>query len=355
MMGGVFDNHPWTANGTWAIKLDDVGHTLNLPFKGSDFSISDEIYQIKGDYTRDTLRVLMSLDMDKKANHQVDMKGVHREDMDFGVAWIRDFEKGRVFYCSLGHNHAVYWNPAVLEHYLLGIQWALGDIEVDATPSHALPKKSLIKKGLFAFMDDMLDWKIVRDVTLLPRDPKLLKAKPGTGTALNGWNGVARHLVTHEQHGDVEAHVEFIIPEGSNSGVYFMGRYEIQIMDTFGKEELEYCDCSGVYQRWDDSRDPKGYEGVPPRVNAARRPGKWQSFDVLFKAPRFDDQGNKTSNAVFVRVVHNGIVIHENQEVTGPTRASLHEDEQPMGPLMLQGDHGPVAFRNVRLIHRELD
>ncbi|HLF95430.1 MAG TPA: family 16 glycoside hydrolase, partial [Planctomycetota bacterium] len=77
--------------------------------------------------------------------------------------------------------------------------------------------------------------------------------------------------------------------------------------------------------------------------------GEWQSFDVVFLAPRFDAAGKKTANARFVKVTHNGQVIHEEVEVTGPTRAGAWEDEKPLGPIMLQGDHGPVAFRNLRV------
>lgn len=358
MMGGVFDNHPWTAGGTWAFKLDDPEHELNTPFKGEGFTLSDEIYQIKGPYTRDNLRVLISLDMNEQVNYQVDQKGIHRKDMDFGVSWIRDFEKGRMFYCSLGHNHHVYWNKPVLEHYLRGIQWALGDLEADATSSNDLFRENMIRRGLAAFMGRMGDWKVVGDAMMHPRDPKLLKPAKGDGTrgtAINGLNGAARHLVTKKHFGDVHAHVEFMVPEGSNSGVYLMGRYEVQILDSFGKEDPQFSDCGGIYQRWDNHRDPKGYEGIPPKVNAALEPGKWQTYDIYFKAPRFDEEGKKIANAVFVRVEHNGKVIHENQEVTGPTRASLYQDEQPLGPLMLQGDHGPVAYRNVRMLPLESD
>ena len=77
--------------------------------------------------------------------------------------------------------------------------------------------------------------------------------------------------------------------------------------------------------------------------------GKWQTFDVIFRAPRFGPDGEKTANARFVKVLHNGVLVHENVEVTGPTRAAAYSDEKPAGPLMLQGDHGPVAYRNVRV------
>jgi hypothetical protein len=145
------------------------------------------------------------------------------------------------------------------------------------------------------------------------------------------------------------AHIEFMVPKGSNSGVYFMGRYEIQVLDSWGKEEVIHSDAGGIYERWDENREPKGYEGVRPRKNASRKPGEWQEFDVIFQAPRFDSDGKKIANATFIKVIHNGIVIHENVEVTGPTRAAMNEydPEQSKGPLMLQGDHGPVAYRNI--------
>jgi len=112
-------------------------------------------------------------------------------------------------------------------------------------------------------------------------------------------------------------------------------------------KKLKHGDCGGIYQRWNGKRNPKGYEGRPPRVNASRRPGQWQTFDVIFRAPRFDKKGQKIANARFEKVVHNGIVIHADVELSGPTRASAYNDEKPTGPLMLQGDHGPVAYRNI--------
>jgi hypothetical protein len=126
--------------------------------------------------------------------------------------------------------------------------------------------------------------------------------------------------------------------------VYFQSRYEVQILDSWGVEKPKHGDCGGIYQRW---KDGKGFDGHPPRVNASRPPGQWQTFDVIFRAPRFDAAGRKVENARFIAVKHNGIVVHENVEVSGPTRASTFGDEKPTGPLMLQGDHGPVAYRNL--------
>jgi hypothetical protein len=149
----------------------------------------------------------------------------------------------------------------------------------------------------------------------------------------------------------VEVHVEFCIPKHSNSGVYLMGRYEVQIYDSFGvvKDEYPGLECGGIYPRWIGD---KNVGGSSPRVNVSKAPGEWQSFDITFRAPRFGPDGKKTGNARFVKVLHNGKLIHENLEVDGPTRATLWEDEKPTGPLRLQGDHGPVAYRDVQV--REL-
>lgn len=135
MMGGLFDGHPWNANGTWAVKLDDPEHPLTAAFKGKGFSLSDEIYRFKAPISREHLRVLVSLDLGDEDNMKVE--GLRTTDIDIPISWLRSFGKGRVFYCSLGHNNEVYWNPAVLQHYLDGIQFALGDLQVDTTPSVA--------------------------------------------------------------------------------------------------------------------------------------------------------------------------------------------------------------------------
>lgn len=217
-----------------------------------------------------------------------------------------------------------------------------------AIPALADTERVILGTGDFtAWRGDTGAWEVVGEVFNDPDDEKRLASKPGSGILLNGPDGRTTHLVSREEFGDVRAHIEFVVPKGSNSGVYFQGRYEIQVLDSWGVAEPQHSDCGGIYQRWDEARDPKGYEGRPPRVNAALPPGEWQTFDVVFRAPRFDADGNKTANAMFVRVVHNGQMVHENVELTGPTRASLFDDEQPLGPMMFQGNHGPVAYRNL--------
>ena len=201
---------------------------------------------------------------------------------------------------------------------------------------------------LSAWKPDKGDWQIVGGAHLNPSDDKLLAAEPGAGAILNGPTGRTKNLFTKSEFGDVRAHVEFMVSKDSNSGVYLMSRYEVQVFDSWQKQgEYPGIECGGIYQRWDDSRKVQGYEGHSPRVNASKEPGQWQTLDIVFRAPRFDKDGRKIANARFEKVVHNGVLVHSDIELTGPTRASAFNDEKPTGPLMLQGDHGPVAYRNI--------
>ena len=210
---------------------------------------------------------------------------------------------------------------------------------------------TLTGSDLSAWREPTGQWQVVGEVFMDPANEKMLGTKPGTGVIYNGPAGRTPNLLSKAEFGDINAHIEFMISKGSNSGVYFMGRYEIQIYDSYGVEKDEYpgIECGGIYQRWDENRNHKGFEGHSPRVNASRPPGQWQTFDVIFRAPRFDKAGRKVSNARFEKVMHNGIVVHKDVELTGPTRASTYNDEKAAGPLMLQGDHGPVAYRNIRI------
>lgn len=135
MLGGVFHSHPWTANSTVAVKLDDPGHPVVAAFGGRGFWLREEIYQIVGPYSREKQRVVLSLDMSKPENRAPAAKFVRTDD-DFPISWVKQYDGGaRVFYSSLGHNNDVYTTPQVLQHYLDGIQFALGDLAADAIPS----------------------------------------------------------------------------------------------------------------------------------------------------------------------------------------------------------------------------
>jgi hypothetical protein len=178
--------------------------------------------------------------------------------------------------------------------------------------------------------------------------PTRLSAKPGPGhRILNGPQGRTVNLVTDQKFGDSELYLEFMIAKGSNSGVYLHGLYEVQVFDSYGSSEpMKSSDGGGIYHRWIDN---KGVGGSAPSRNASRRPGEWQSYHIWFQGPRFDASGKKTANARFIRVLHNGLSIQENVEVEGGTRAHMDIPEAATNPIMLQGDHGPVAYRNIHI------
>ncbi len=150
MMGGKFTGHPWRANGTWAIKIDEPDHPLTKAFKGKGFKINDEIYRTDPPlYSRDKQLVLMSLDVSDEATRNV--KEFKPTDTDTGISWVKSWGRGRIFYCSLGHNDHIFWNPAVLRHYLDGIQFAFGDYKVDMKP------KPMISSGKGSEMEELLE------------------------------------------------------------------------------------------------------------------------------------------------------------------------------------------------------
>ncbi|HYH68711.1 MAG TPA: DUF1080 domain-containing protein [Urbifossiella sp.] len=158
----------------------------------------------------------------------------------------------------------------------------------------------------------------------------------GSGRVLAAITGGGSDLFTEAKFGDMKLEVEFMLPKGSNSGIYVMGEYEVQVLDSFGKpaDKLGMGDLGALYS------------AAAPKVNAAKKPGEWQKFEIDFQAPRFEN-GKKTANAKFRSVVLNGTHLHKDVEMKGATPGGLTGKEAPEGPLMLQGDHGPVVFRNL--------
>ncbi len=214
-----------------------------------------------------------------------------------------------------------------------------------------LPKKIIDLTALSAFKSPGDNWKVVGGVSADLNSKHEFNSKEGVGVLLNQPSESANaNLFTNFEHGDIELELEFMMPKESNSGIYLQGRYEVQLFDSWQVDPASYADCGGIYQRWDESRGEgkEGYEGVPPIVNASKAPGLWQRLAIDFQAPRYDDSGNKVANAIFKSVKLNGYMIHRDVEVTGPTRAAAFADEKATGPLMIQGDHGPVAFRNLK-------
>jgi hypothetical protein len=158
---------------------------------------------------------------------------------------------------------------------------------------------------------------------------------PGVRELINAKGGGV-DIYTEQKWGDAIIEIEFMVPRGSNSGVYVMGEYEVQVFDSFGKAKLGGGDLGAIYG------------AAPPRVNAAKKPGEWQKFVIEYTAPRFEGD-KKVANMKFNKVTLNGQVLHENVEMKGPTPSGVTGKEAPTGPLMLQGDHGPVAYRNIKV------
>ena len=131
MIGGCFAGHPWNAGGMWPFFIEDPTHPINSAFKKSEFKFSDEIYQYKN-YDRSKLRILIGLDAVKSGK-----KGNSKTN-DYPVSWVRSYGKGRIFYSNFGHNKATWWTPFMLQHFMDGIQWALGDLKGSSKP---IPQK----------------------------------------------------------------------------------------------------------------------------------------------------------------------------------------------------------------------
>jgi type 1 glutamine amidotransferase len=128
IVGATFAGHPWHPTGTWAVKLEGPDHPLLRAFAGKSFKMHDEFYELGPPYQRADRHVLLSLDLSDQATASV--SPLHRKDGDFAVSWIKSFGKGRVFYCMFGHLGDPFQQTAVLQYYLDGIQYALGDLVI---------------------------------------------------------------------------------------------------------------------------------------------------------------------------------------------------------------------------------
>lgn len=219
----------------------------------------------------------------------------------------------------------------------------------------ALPCLVLAQQG--AALNDLqsftnaASWKMAAHVTADYSGETFSGIKEGTGIIVNAPTKKQKgtDISTKKEYGDVDISLEFLLPANSNSGIFLQSRYEIQLRDSWGKPHISAVDNGGIYPRYDSSRGTgnEEYEGYAPRINVSRAPGLWQKLSIAFQAPRFDANGKKTANAKILKIELNGTLIHENIELTGPTRGTHHNDEVAKAPLLIQGHNGPVALRNV--------
>jgi len=214
-----------------------------------------------------------------------------------------------------------------------------------------IAQASIPLTDLSFFKQASASWRVAGDVKADLNTANVLQASTGTGVLVNtpGEKTPGADLYSNMEHGDADLELDYLMAKGSNSGIYLQGRYEVQLLDSWGVLNAKAGDNGGVYERWDESRPQgqKGYEGYAPRQNVSKAPGLWQHLRISFQAPRFEN-GKKTENAKMLRIELNGVLIHENVEMFGATRGGM-EPEAAKGPLRLQGDHGAVAFRNIKL------
>lgn len=179
---------------------------------------------------------------------------------------------------------------------------------------------------------------VVGKAVVDPANPTQLKVEKttGPGAELVNSRGGGVDIYTEEKWGDAVIELELMVPKGSNSGIYVMGEYEVQVLDSYGKTQVGPGDIGGLYG------------AAAPKTNAAKAPGEWQKFVIDYQAPRFEGD-KKVANAKFLKISLNGQVIHENVEMKGPTPSGVTGKEAPTGPLMFQGDHGPVSYRNIKI------
>ena len=344
VFGGFFCGHPWSGN--VAVKIDDPDHKLTKIFGGKGFPINDEIYQFARIYTREKLRILLTLDMD------IVKKMGKRADNDNAIAWVRKFGKGRVFYSSLGHNPKSFFDAKLLRFYLDGIQFALGDLEADTTPSGPLksgagamsdPKK-LVADGYISMFNgkDMTGW-------IVPKGDnghwKVLDGVIDYDASSESKGG--KNLISKEKYADYALHIEWrfkrtsglypmptILPDGSykkdakgkviitrkpnaDSGIFPRG---------YGKAQMNlWCwDCGSgeMYGIRLDRKLPAAVRaGAVPKVKADNPVGQWNAFDITVVKDR-------------VTAVLNGKTVLENAQMPGIP------DE---GPIVLQHHGGPIG------------
>jgi hypothetical protein len=194
--------------------------------------------------------------------------------------------------------------------------------------------KTLSLDDLSGFKQQSGNWSIVGDVTMDPsvdihhppatvqktelrktrkkkpepvsEAPKAVTYSPGKGILLNMNSETLKdNLITNFEHGDIELEFEVMLPKGSNSGIFMQGRYEVQLLDSWGVKNPKFSDIGGIYRNWET--DPgKTYMGKAPIINAAKAPGLWQKMKISFQAPRFNAAGEKINNAKFISVELNG-------------------------------------------------
>lgn len=313
LLGGEFLTHDAQV-GISAIN-QDPSHPATRSL-GPTYDVFDEIYQFKS-FDRSKVHGLLGLD----AHPNYKFPG------DYAVAWCKQVGKGRVFYTSLGHREDVWTSVMYQQHVLGGIEWALGEAPGSAVPQD--PAATLTRQEKSEGFKSLFDgktftgWKVRRPdgpKTWLVENGMLINRLEHTKDKVTG-HGI--DLLTDEKFRDFVLKYDYLIPPGSNSGVYLRGRHEIQIFDDYGKKP-ELGGNGAIYNV------------SPAALMASRKPGEWQSVEARIV-------GDK------ITVILNGVTIQDNVTCNKGTGSHLDDNVDQPGPILLQGDHGEVAFRNIRI------
>ena len=303
MIGAQFITHGRQDEVDFLLADPDHTATEDLP---TSWKHAEEVYQFKG-YDTDKMHVLIYLD--KHPNTF--------EPGFYPVSWTKMYGSGRVFYTSLGHREDLMKLDYFQNHLLQGMRWALGYDKGDASPNPpAQMSKSEEKQGCVTLFDgkDTTGWH--------NRDEGRTQWTAQYGMIVMGKGGA--NLITDKKFGNFTIRYQYMIPKGGNSGLYLRGRYEVQVMDDTGKTEPDIHSDGSIYGK------------IAPAKLASKAPGEWNIVEATLV-------GNT------VTVILNGVKIIDNKTIDGPTGGALDDKVGEPGPIMLQGDHSPVAYRNIRI------
>lgn len=308
MLGGEFVNHGPQ------VQVDaynqDPAHpaTRNL---GPIYTVFDEIYEFKS-FDRSKVHGLLTLDKHPQTHVP----------SDYPVSWCKDYGTGKVFYTSLGHREDVWSSAAYQQHILGGIEWALGLAPGNGKPidtaNHLSAQEAADGFKLLFNGTDLSGWKYRSE-----DGPKSWSAQNGMLCNVFQPGGHGTDIYTDSKFRDFILRYEYQIPPKSNSGVYLRGRYEIQIFDDAGDGH-------------DKGKNGDIYNVASCSLLAARKPGQWQTVEARIVGQK-------------ITVILNGIKVHDGVVVDHATGGGLDDNTDQPGPILIQGDHGQVGFRNVQI------
>jgi hypothetical protein len=359
MMGGYFAGHPFRKI---SVKLDDPSNPLMTMFDGKGFEISDEIYTFRDPYSREKLRILMSIDWEN-----AHLKGGNRADNDYALSWIRDYGKGRVFYCAFGHDDQIWWNPTILKHYLAGFQYALGDLKADATPTAKLTpapkaapgpdleakKAAVERQGVTVYAADAAPvakpdaqgWICLFDGKDLGQWQNAGGQEPGKGWVVQDGalvrSTASGDIWTKQRFGDFTLDLEFKT-EG-NSGIFIrtdnpkdcvQTGIEIQVDKGGGKEKLGRNDVGSVYDCLAPSKNPF-------------KDGEWNHVVITAKDNKITIVANDVP--IIDMDLNQWTAANQNPDGSKNKFNKALKDFKREGHIGLQ-DHGAkVSYRNIKV------